>query len=400
MSPKKIIILGGEFRNKGAEAMTFATVNELKRMFINAEIVMLNHLEFEQKYVDKLNFRVVRLSEEQILYSLGLKDKLYALAKWAVKSILIGHQEPIRAFAKELKTADIVMDISGYALSSQLYTKHSRMFLKKIQAADKYKCKSVLMPQSFGPFAYNGEITEEEIAEILAKVQIIFAREKQGYDLLKNLGLNNIIMSNDLVIQSRKMEEKFVFKDNMKCEEIDVQENSVAVIPNIRNVQNSSEEKTIELYRQVIDELVRLEKKVYLISHCSEDQELIEKIRIYYPDVYVIEKELNCIEYERAIKKFDYVIASRYHSIIHAYKEHVPCIVIGWATKYQELVANFEQDRYIFDIRKDCTGIVKAIDELNDQYKDETEKIACCLEKVQRNNCFDILKKYFNEIEE
>lgn len=400
MNPKKILILGGEFRNKGAEAMTFSTVNELKCLFPNTEIVMLNHLDFKQEYANQLNFKVTRLSEEQILYSLGLKDKLYALVKWMAKSILVGRQEPIGEFSKELKTTDIVIDISGYALSSQLYTKHSKMFLKKIEAADKHKCKSVLMPQSFGPFAYNEEITQDEIAKVLAKVQIIFTREKQGYDLLKSLGLNNIVMSNDLVIQSRKMEENFVFKQNVKCEEIDVQKNSVAVIPNIRNVQSSSEEKTIELYRQVIDKVIMLGKKVYLISHCSEDKELIEKIRFFYPDVNVIEKELNCIEYERAIKKFDYVIASRYHSIIHAYKEHVPCIVIGWATKYQELVANFEQDRYIFDIRKDCTGIVKAIDELNDKYKDETEKIAYCLKKVQENNCFDILKKYFDEIEE
>lgn len=395
--PKKIVIVGGEFNNKGAEAMTFVTVSEIKRLFKETEVVMANHLPYHSEDVKNLQFKVIHLTEEARLYTLGIKQKMYAVLKWIAKSILRGHQYSLTVYAKELKDADYILDISGYVLSSQMGVRRSNMYLNRIKAAEKYRCKYVIMPQSIGPFDYNGEIETQEIVKILSKVQLIFAREREGYELLKGLGLNNVVHSNDLVLQAKSIEQGHVFKEPYSGEDIEVEPNSVAIIPNIRNIQHSNEEKTIHLYGTAIEELQKLNKNIYLISHCKEDMELINKIHELYSSATVIQRELNCIEYEDIIKKFDYVIASRYHSIIHAYKEHIPCIVIGWALKYQELVTIFQQQDYIFDIRENCDGISEAVRMLNKNYKSEAEKIGIILEGIQKNSCFDILK---NSIED
>ena len=45
-------------------------------------------------------------------------------------------------------------------------------------------------------------------------------------------------------------------------------------------------------------------------------------------------------------------------------KNGTPCIAIGWATKYHELLKTFKQEDYIFDVRKnmDTNSIVEAVD--------------------------------------
>lgn len=93
------------------------------------------------------------------------------------------------------------------------------------------------------------------------------------------------------------------------------------------------------------------------------------------------------------VTQMNFAIASRYHSIVHAYKNDVPCIVLGWATKYVELLALFEQNNYMLDIRKGVgeEKLVSAIKEMEERYLLESQKISSIRKVVQGQNCFDIL---------
>ena len=92
------------------------------------------------------------------------------------------------------------------------------------------------------------------------------------------------------------------------------------------------------------------------------------------------------------IKQFDFIIASRYHSIVHAYKHGVPVIAIGWAVKYSDLLASFNQAQYCFDVTRSLNTdeIFNKLDNLLHDYQHEREGIVNKLKTVQTANVFDI----------
>ena len=132
------------------------------------------------------------------------------------------------------------------------------------------------------------------------------------------------------------------------------------------------------------------------MSHSELDRKLCEKIKKLFIDsdnVHLLDQEFSCIEFDEIVKKFDFLIASRYHSIVHAYKNHIPCIVLGWAEKYQTLAANFQQEQYLFDVREnlDIQMILDKIECMQSNKTVESEKIRVKLQEIQKENVFDEL---------
>jgi len=90
--------------------------------------------------------------------------------------------------------------------------------------------------------------------------------------------------------------------------------------------------------------------------HSHSDLSICVELKERLPNnmyVKLISEDLNSIELENIIRQFDFLITSRYHALIQAYKNGVPSIVISWASKYYDLLKNFDQLDYYFDIRKD-----------------------------------------------
>jgi len=97
---------------------------------------------------------------------------------------------------------------------------------------------------------------------------------------------------------------------------------------------------------------------------------------------------------EEVIKQFDFVIASRYHSIVHAYKNGVPALVIGWATKYSELLGNFGQLDYFSDCRSNINidEMGNKLEKMMQDYKHEGERIINKMNiLINKENPFDML---------
>jgi colanic acid/amylovoran biosynthesis protein len=139
------------------------------------------------------------------------------------------------------------------------------------------------------------------------------------------------------------------------------------------------------------------DKTVYLIRHSYEDIQACKMIKERFKNndkVSLVVDDMNCIQFDRLVKNFDFIIASRFHSIVHAYKNNVPCIAIGWATKYHELLQTFKQEKYIFDVRHniDITGIKKSLNTMLERYQKESETIKFLLKEIQSDsNIFDII---------
>lgn len=390
-----ILITGGNLKNKGAQSMIFITVDEMRKRFPDKEIVVVSDPDATGD-PGKIQG-----------YDFIFRDSV-CIYGWKYKLIQhrYGKLDRMHDAAKIRKNTDMIVDISGYTFGSNW------SFISNILAAYRACCAKKLgipvyyMPQSFGPFDWKGltgHLADCCIRKWLPYAAVLYVREQEGLELIKkHYGFQNAALSADLVLQNRGIDRKHIYtegKDDheQKLSQIgSIRKNSVAILPNIRNMKYGNPEELMRVYGAVIDHLLAAGKNIYLIRHATEDITVCREIKEQYPNeehVLLIEQDVDCLEYEELIRNFDYLVASRYHAIVHAYKQGIPCIVLGWAVKYQELLNKVQQSSYAVDVRKqiDIAGLLKMLDCMNENFRQESETIRENLQMIQKQNVFDAL---------
>ena len=392
---KYILVTGGELFNKGAQAMTFITIDNLKKKYPNHEIIVFSQQDANRSPDEKANYNCTFLPfpgfGESIALITGLRKKHYS------KKAFGFFDQYIDVF----RNADMLLDISGYAIGSNWGIAPSRYYIRKIALAKHFKVPVILLPQSFGPFNYTGKyawLIKAEIAHYFRYPKIIMARENDGLEAIKQICKRaNVIKTCDMVLQTPSINTQNVYRSEVKMRTYKIKPNSVAVIPNSKNYRYGNAKEIEELYKLLIDRVLSNKKNVYLIYHAIEDKTICFTLKnTYYPNnenVIFIEDELNCIEFESTIQQFNFVVASRYHSIVHSYKEGVPAFIVGWAVKYQELAALFSQGQFCYgvDSINRSTKMLQQIDYLSSNYKKESEIILKRLQDIQKNNLFELI---------
>jgi colanic acid/amylovoran biosynthesis protein len=388
-----IIIVGGELFNKGAQAMTFTVVDQIKKRFPNKNIYLFSTRVFDSDDEEKsiYNFNILPFGIETQIWLLGFFGKML---KKNSECEHTGSQ-----IKEIIKNAASVIDISGYALSSQWGWFSQVKYLLKIIIARKYSIPYYIFPQSIGPFDYplKYKIFLYPLMKFYLKYpQKIFTREKEGLRCVCKFTKKNVEKSYDIVLQSKGYNLANIYNRDVLFKDIKIEQNAVGIIPNSRVIERANPDEIFSVYNSLINRLIDAKKNVYLLRHSYEDLEVCEKIKNLFLDnksVRLIPDDLNAIELENLIKQFDFVIASRYHSIVHSYKNGVPALVIGWATKYFELLEDFNQSDYFFDVRDNIyiDEINNKIDKLMRAYKYEREKIIDKMNAVRKENVFDIV---------
>lgn len=232
MKKRFILISGGEFYNKGSQSMTFITINELKKRFPQHEIVVLSGGDYNKTPYEKKNYNFLIRPER--IYTKRLYDPFDI---WAQKCLI--NQKIADDMIDILENTDFMVDINGYALSSQRGIDASLKFLHRIYVAKYYGIKVFLLPQSFGPFDYKkpyDKLMNFLLKYLLKYPELICAREYSGYSLLKKYCSKNLIKHDDLVLANyNKIDVSKLFKEEVEFHNITItSENNVAIIPNIR----------------------------------------------------------------------------------------------------------------------------------------------------------------------
>lgn len=376
---ENIIVVGGGLINKGAQAMVFKTVDQLRRRFANKNIYLF--FATDQELKDFYNFDILPWSDQIKIGLLHFKQR-----------------KDTKKFENIIKNTSFFIDISGYALSSQFSFYHTINYLFNIMIAKKYSVPYYIFPQSIGPFDY--KLKYKIILYPLMKLYLnypekIYVREEAGLKQVSKFSKSNVEKAYDIVLNFDEYKLKNIYEKNIFLRNIKIESNSVGIIPNQKIFIRTDENNIYMKYKSLIKDLTNAGKTVYIFRHSEEDLEICKKIKSYFPhkrNVKLISYELTCIELEKVIRQFDFIIASRYHSIIHAYKNGVPALVIGWATKYFELTKTFNQSEYLFDIRKNMDKKLNIkLYKLIKEYKKEREKILNSMNGLKRRNPFDDL---------
>lgn len=388
-----IIIVGGELFNKGAQAMTFTAIDQIKKIRPYSKIFLFSGRDF------------LRNDQEKEIYSFTIMpwnlDVKISILDYLKRLFVKDNKNSLNySLEKIIKEAEYFIDVSGYALGSEWGPLRSIDYLLNIAVAKKYSIPYYILPQSIGPFNYS--FMDKLLLLFLMKSYLkypkrIFVREKEGLSSLYKFTKDNVEKAYDIVLQGEDYDLSNIYSKKPCFKNPKVEFNSVGVIPNTKIIERLKKEEFYSIYLSMIDKLMNCGKKVYLLGNSVEDMSICKKMKEYYVQeevVKLIAEELNAVELERVIKQFDFIITSRYHSIVHAYKNGIPALVIGWAKKYPELLDTFGQLEYYFDVGNglDKDRINLALSKLLTSYEFERKNITEKMGYLSKNNDYRIFR--------
>lgn len=392
----KFIITGIQMRNKGSQAMFLSLYYALKANFRDCEVLgFANKYDNAEQYAFTLlpydaytrflfKYRLDRIPglHHMMTYLLGLFRNN---RKW------LG---AVPVMTRALREADAIFDASGYTLGSGWDKEAGELLLDTIRTARRYRKDILLMPQSFGPFDW-GEADDarfnDQIREELAYCRKIYAREKEGHASLTGLGLKNVELSADMVIRERFFPVTHdIHAPSMAAQVSYPAKGSVGFILNANVFRVGDPGAVLRLYADIVNRLVGNGEQVHILNSSTADARYVEELvaMVKFPErVRIISGEYSSPQLIEIISRFKYVVASRYHSVVFAYRSGVPAVILGWASKYQDLAEHFEQQDYVFDIKDpNIAGILEKIDRMGQVYEAESRRIIQRLDIVQESS--------------
>jgi len=376
--------------------LTLTAVDNIKRRQPAKNIYLFSSRDFRRVNTEKdiYNFNILPWD---LQIKLHLLDSLtFVLRKLRQGDYTKQTEGNIR---EVIKDAEAFIDISGYALSSQWGFAISIHYLLNIIIAKKFSVPFYIFPQSVDPFNYSWLqkiFLYPLLKRYLGCPTKIFVREDAGLESLRRFATRNVEKCDDILLTNRNYNLENIYKTEIHFQTIEIEPHAVGIIPNIRVLERTNDHTFYAMYSFLIERLLNADKKVYLLPYANQDLGITEEMKDYFRDqghVKLISDDLNAIELEKLVKQFDFLIASRYHAIIHAYRNGIPVIAIGWAIKYSDLLNSFDQGDHCFDMRNKLSYdlIASKVDKLISNHEKERRKIVDRIKKLSGLDAFEIL---------
>ena len=391
--------------------MIYTLVEYINKTYPDSDIVLFDEDLFRNKKL-RLNYKFRTLPDIPMNAKLKIVNKfLYLLYRLTGrKNRFDGHLE--EKIVNEYKTCDIIFQLAGFTMSSQMDTGNTFARLLDIVLAKKLHKKIILLPQSIGPFNYKMP-TKIVFGFYLRKYinypEKVLCREKLGKELLEKYGCTKAEIENDLVLsRPNNIDRSLICKKTPKKQinySIDG-EKDIVVVPNYRLLKYRNEDEVLNIFKKIITKSLKLTGgKVFIFNHSYKDDDSICKA-IYsrfteVPSVILIDSGYDCIQTEEFFQRFAMGIVCRWHSNVHVIRAGLPYVVIGWAEKYHETGRIFNNEELIFDIRdpiieKDITATINRV---YNNRKEIARKIVEKESEIKQTFCLDrVMKEIMEEL--
>jgi polysaccharide pyruvyl transferase WcaK-like protein len=319
-----IELRGVGFVNKGAELMLHTILNCVKKEIPGARFLM-----------ERSTTSPFKKKREHGIYT-KFKFKKFGLSTDTFSFLIPAYFLNKLGYAKESQVS-CVLDASGFVYGDIWGAKPAgkRMADHIIEWKKKGK-KVILLPQAFGPFSSIDLRKKMEI--ILEQADLIFARDKTSYNYLNEFGIANgrLDLKPDFTnLIAGTLPEYF---DSSTFE--------VAVIPNakmIKVTENKVSERYPHFLKDVIEVTHELGYKPYFLLHEGKaDRDLIEKVNNSLSTPIPVIEEVNPLHVKGIIGASRAVVTSRFHGLVSALAQAVPCLTTGWSHKYEMLLEDYE----------------------------------------------------------
>lgn len=380
-----VIIVGASIRNLGAESMTSIIIEKVQRLAPDSVIYLASP--------DKKGMQIkVWHNEKGYVFPTDTEWHKNSLTGLILKS-KIGIRRD-KQYEDILQDTKVIIDISGYSFATKFGVVSLYEYLNRIFCAKSLNIPYYICSQSFGPFEISS-IKERIIFSRLTKKlfkypEIITAREKKGYNYLKKYCHKNLVYKPDMVLLYPDKLNYSNLRKEITFDRIDIKnDRSVAIVPNERiTSQTENGVKYINGLKRIINNLINDNYEVWVVAHCNLDIYICETlVNEYGSNVGFIDcTKSGSAFFDDIVQYFSFLVAARYHSIVHAYRRFRPVLAFGWEEKYNELLLEMKQQQYMIDCRYDISEdeIDSKLEQLKQNIGAESARIQAALEALRK----------------
>lgn len=253
---------------------------------------------------------------------------------------------------------DAVLDASGFAYSDQWGLFNVRALSRLVEKYSRNHMKVILLPQAFGPF--KNYAIRREMSKAIDKSSLVFARDK--------ISLQHVLSLGDYNHKVKLFPDFTNLVPGYLPEYIDSSKMLGVVIPNYRMIDKTDKKISshyIDFLSNCIIQLSILKiQPVILIHETGRDIELATSIRNKAGMSVEIIRERDPLKIKGIIGKSFLVVASRYHAIVSALSQSIPCLGTGWSHKYYQLFEDYGVAEFFVSVDQDKNLVNSRLREL------------------------------------
>ncbi len=369
----KILINGAGFENKGAEAMLRTVQAELAKRLPSVEFFLWRSSGWNHRIAAASGMNPLILPF-QFPYSRWLLfGGRIGRALWSVREICHVNGMKQIAFLFDRKNRfskacgcylhrttggfDALIDISGFSYGDIWGVGSVGRIQPIIDYCQQYDKPAIFLPQAWGSF--DNPHVKKATRKLLSDQSVSFySRDESSSRHLENLldkTKGSILSWPDIVFRfqggTQKQGEQIL--GNMGCS---MKRPIVGISPNMRVFEHITGKGTGNEYLQVLVKLVKhclkahdvdvvlQANKISEYGNRTDDRYLCSLITatVNMADRCFMTRDSLTAEATKAlVGQFDYIISSRFHSIVFAFSQGVSGMAVSWSHKYRELFSLF-----------------------------------------------------------
>jgi polysaccharide pyruvyl transferase WcaK-like protein len=363
MTKPKILYWGAHLnRNLGGPSLLASTCRTIRKYMPDAEFGMFSlYPEADSVIAERYNVRITgyRIRELYAAFLISLAEAF--IRKLGIRVALFAKNKIIG----EYRNADIIIDITGIAFTDYFpgIRSYARQGIQILIGALLGK-PVVKFTQDMGPFENRAN---RHIARIcLNRLGFILARSEKTKSYLGEIGIKRpVYVRPDTAFVLEPADEETV-RDIFKREGLvgkpligiaasrQVDKRISEKEKKVKESQNSYTEVMAQLADYIIEKTgavaVFVPNEIAMVEGGYDDiyvsRKIYEKIRNKHM-VRIMAGRYDAPELKGIVGKCDFVVTSRYHSTVAALSMRVPCLVVGWGFKYEQVMKLAGQEGYV-----------------------------------------------------
>ena len=380
----KILIRGGGFSNKGAEAMLATTQAFFQKRFPGCSVL---HCAQSKAIGDRMRELGVTPITPPGYISRNIR---WPECAKALAPVPFRPREDL--LNDENRDIDAVVDIAGFASGDQWGLKSATARWWSVRRHKTLRAPIIFMPQSWGPFKHF--LSRLFTKAMLRDIPLAFARDHESYDHLQKL---RVLCSEALQLAP---DITFTFKPSPPEKGKAVLERAgvafdgrpvVGLAPNLRVYERTQGDGADNRYVRLLADTCRFfaeecDATVVVIPHerCPEpeiaDDRFLSQIlseTLYLGDrLCCVDEDCASADLKAAIGTLDFLVGSRFHAILAGLCMRIPLVSLGWSHKYGELMSDVGLAGYVMTLDE----IERCVTDLIKKAWDERDRLKAVLE--------------------